>query len=502
MRRCAFALMAMTLTGPVMAVAQTVQPVKVPAGGEVTVTQDCKADKPPVLVLAKDKDRKEITAGPKSASPKWIFTVAAGTPVQKYTATFRCPLPQAVESPAGELEVAAAETPPPPTGTPGEPTVAGVTNLTRAEKTAKSGTSQQGTPAPTEGEPAELKDVLEIEVTGLDDWLKDPKNSLASLRLFLAGIELKNVVPVRSLKSPARLRVGLEPESDTTKDDRDGIVRKAWVQVLRTAYRRPVDISVGPTGQAPFGTKTKLAIQVFPSYTWAVVAFLVAVAIAILILGKTTNLLRDGNGQANPPYSLAKHQMALWFLVVIGAYIYIWLITGFFMSISTTALTLIGISGATGLIAVTMDASKRSEEVKTLIALRAEHDALEKALNDPATGLQTQLRATLPGSATATELTATIAPRLTRLQELKTLLSLASPVRAVNRVWYQDLLSDENGISFHRLQMALWTLVLVVVFIRAVYSDILMPDFDATLLGLIGISSGTYLGFKFPEKPA
>jgi hypothetical protein len=26
-------------------------------------------------------------------------------------------------------------------------------------------------------------------------------------------------------------------------------------------------------------------------------------------------------------------------------------------------------------------------------------------------------------------------------------------------------------------------------------------DFDASLLGLMGISSGTYIGFKFPEKP-
>jgi hypothetical protein len=29
-----------------------------------------------------------------------------------------------------------------------------------------------------------------------------------------------------------------------------------------------------------------------------------------------------------------------------------------------------------------------------------------------------------------------------------------------------------------------------------------MPDFDNTLLALMGVSSGTYLGFKIPEKPA
>ena len=110
--------------------------------------------------------------------------------------------------------------------------------------------------------------------------------------------------------------------------------------------------------------------------------------------------------------------------------------------------------------------------------------------------------AAVPGSAAATELTTTIARKLARLQEIVKLLEVATPVVRQNDVWYKDLLSDENGISFHRLQMAIWTLVLVVVFIRAVYSDILMPDFDATLLGLMGISSGTHLGFKLPEKAA
>ena len=27
-----------------------------------------------------------------------------------------------------------------------------------------------------------------------------------------------------------------------------------------------------------------------------------------------------------------------------------------------------------------------------------------------------------------------------------------------------------------------------------------MPEFDASFLTLMGISSGTYIGFKFPEK--
>jgi hypothetical protein len=35
----------------------------------------------------------------------------------------------------------------------------------------------------------------------------------------------------------------------------------------------------------------------------------------------------------------------------------------------------------------------------------------------------------------------------------------------------------------------------------AVFSQLAMPDFSATLLGLMGISSGTYIGFKIPDAP-
>ena len=38
------------------------------------------------------------------------------------------------------------------------------------------------------------------------------------------------------------------------------------------------------------------------------------------------------------------------------------------------------------------------------------------------------------------------------------------------------------------------------VFVWSVYRNISMPEFDASLLTLMGISSGTYVGFKFPEK--
>jgi hypothetical protein len=47
--------------------------------------------------------------------------------------------------------------------------------------------------------------------------------------------------------------------------------------------------------------------------------------------------------------------------------------------------------------------------------------------------------------------------------------------------------------------MLLWTVVLWFVFWAGVYHRLAMPEFNPTLLGLMGISAGTYLGFKIPE---
>ncbi len=68
--------------------------------------------------------------------------------------------------------------------------------------------------------------------------------------------------------------------------------------------------------------------------------------------------------------------------------------------------------------------------------------------------------------------------------------------------FFQDICDDGNGLSFHRLQTVMWTVILGVIFIFEVARVISMPEFDTSLLTLLGISNGIYLGFKFPEQKA
>jgi len=67
--------------------------------------------------------------------------------------------------------------------------------------------------------------------------------------------------------------------------------------------------------------------------------------------------------------------------------------------------------------------------------------------------------------------------------------------------FWRDLVTDDRGVvALDRFQVVVWTLVLGGVFLYSVLGDLTMPEFSATMLALMGISSGTYIGFKLPMK--
>ena len=62
-------------------------------------------------------------------------------------------------------------------------------------------------------------------------------------------------------------------------------------------------------------------------------------------------------------------------------------------------------------------------------------------------------------------------------------------------------MKDESGaVALDRLQIVVWTVVLSGIFLTSVVWELTMPEFGTTLLALMGISSGTYVGFKLPHK--
>jgi hypothetical protein len=189
--------------------------------------------------------------------------------------------------------------------------------------------------------------------------------------------------------------------------------------------------------------------------------------------------------------------MAFWFFLIYASYLTIWLITSALDTITSSLLALMGISAGTALGEAMIDTGKDTAQTNQFQDLTAEKQALEQSIPEA----QAQLDATTDPS-TRDTLTKQLTDNRTRLgqieQQLRTL-SSQQPAK-VSSGFLRDVLSDSSGYSFHRFQIFAWTIVLGIIFVSSVYNNLTMPEFSTTLLGLMGLSAGTYIGFKFPEQ--
>jgi hypothetical protein len=243
--------------------------------------------------------------------------------------------------------------------------------------------------------------------------------------------------------------------------ERNSDNKDVWTGLLREPYKSPhrsVLATVGVAGSPPLTSDSSFTLVVvkWAWYAWLWILLLIIVLIAFFWLAAKRDILRDGppvNGNRQP-YSLGKTQMAWWFFLIIIGFVMIWLISGDKDTVSASLLTLMGISGGTAL-------------GSTLI----ERNAKTPPTPAPAGG----------GAAPPPPPPPPAPP-------------------AVSRGWLIDILSDSSGsIVLHRLQVVLWTLVLGIMLVVAVVTSLTMPAFSDTLVTLMGISSGTYVGFKFAE---
>jgi hypothetical protein len=62
-----------------------------------------------------------------------------------------------------------------------------------------------------------------------------------------------------------------------------------------------------------------------------------------------------------------------------------------------------------------------------------------------------------------------------------------------------DKKSSTYRLSLHRCQIALWTLIILVIYVINLLNTMHFPDIPDKLLVLMGISGGTYLSFNYPK---
>ena len=345
--------------------------------------------------------------------------------------------------------------------------------------------------------PIALGQTLVVTMNGYLAWRQHLENP-PRLSLYVDNVELRGAeLPTMPGES---LEFSLDREAGLTDADRE-FNEKAWSRLEgRPKFStRNVGIAVGLEGSPPWGVvdatqnayPTLGLAQIWVPGVW-IFGFIVLVLIGLIIwLGIISDLLRDQGPNptattANPhprrPFSLARVQMAWWLVLILAAYTFLWLITFSMDNLSGSALALLGISGGTGLVSVLIDGSKRQtveDRKKRLEARKAE--------------ITTEVGSNQANATQAAEL-----KRLNdEINQIESGIGLAA-----SEGFILDILSDANGVTIYRLQTLIWTIVLGVIFVMEVYRTFTMPTFSPTLLGLMGLSSATYLGFKMPEPTA
>lgn len=344
-----------------------------------------------------------------------------------------------------------------------------------------------------------LGDYITLKVNNIQDLLDESKAKDKPLILYIDGLEVKNVSArvIRDTTSKGWLKFKLKMKG----------AEESWLELLRrpeltTRSANLVTISTGISGEKEIETvKDNFSLIIYSENDYFV---FIAVSILLLIitiyLAVKTDMLRepavDFTSNEKRPYSLALTQMAFWSYLVISSYLALYIITKEFPSITNSVLALIGISSATALGSVLINYKKINESKEKIISLNSELKAIDDRVEN-IRRLSEKEKTPMRMEEFRNEL-----EHLNKKQY-----QLNDTIRETNKYqdyhckgFINDILSDSCGVSLYRFQIAVWTLVLGYIFIFTVWNSLMMPEFDNTLLALMGISSGTYLGFKFPEQ--
>lgn len=354
---------------------------------------------------------------------------------------------------------------------------------------------QQGTTAN-----GAIKQTITVMVQGLSNCLAKAGEHAPKFVLYLNGNALKGL----QVKTPGQGHDHLGFFLDRVSDN-----KSAWNDLFRNPKLDPrkVSLSVAMDDGPPINSNVTFDLEVVNPW-WLTGWILLFVALVVLFFwaASSSDIVREAgpppldanNKPLRKAFSLARCQMAFWFFLIAIAYALIFMITWDVNSISQGVLALMGISAGTGLAAAIVDQGKSGEADSRKNDLLAQKTSLDADVQNLKKAIDLATAAATDSSALKQQLADKVKLQTENESKIRQVdAQLATPATAG---FLTDLLSDATGYSFHRFQMFVWNIILGIVFVVKVRGELAMPEFDATLLGLMGISAGTYIGFKFPEQ--
>jgi hypothetical protein len=302
---------------------------------------------------------------------------------------------------------------------------------------------------------------------------------------------------------------------DLVRTDGSKSNRATWVALIGSPFANAnANATVGMTydGKALSYKKTDGKTDEVESSTLPVAKFSIPMMVLGLLtafaivavtigLGATTSMLRDAETVPqipifDRPFSLGRCQMAVWMILVMSSFVFIFALLLDLASLNTESFALIGISAATGLGAVAIDVSKNASATAAVAALRSMNIASASDVQNLKGAV-----ANNGGAAATTVVPNAVVPGIaipTVAQLWTAYLNATTAFRSEGLL--KDLLNDVSGPTIHRFQIVAWTIILGAIYVGMVYTNLETPVFGNNLLALMGISGGVYLGFKIPEK--
>lgn len=199
----------------------------------------------------------------------------------------------------------------------------------------------------------------------------------------------------------------------------------------------PLSVKARQPGEKPVNTQITVVFYSALKF-WVFLVFYILFIGYFVYLCHTTGLIRDPDLHNKGPYSLSQTQLVFWTVLIVGGFIYSYVLTDLTDSLNTSILLLLGISIGTSGTASFIDYYKKKD------------------------------------------------PDPRRIKK--------------HRSFMLDILSDGQNVSVQRAQTALWNLVFGVYFVWFLIDNKTMPVFSETLLLLSGVSSSFYLGSKVVEN--
>ncbi|HWR01437.1 MAG TPA: hypothetical protein VN371_06200 [Chlorobaculum sp.] len=305
---------------------------------------------------------------------------------------------------------------------------------------------------------AGLDDKISVKVDNLGELMKQVGGDINKIELKINDKVLSDLRPLRKVDDNT-LEFQLV-KNEKTKVVWDSLAHGSSLIVM------PVTVSLVLDKQATnhkvdiWGGNFKLILRNDIINSWLFVGGLVLFGFSFLQIGGLDARLRNFGPKS--PYSLALVQMAIWYYVVTMSFIYLTFTSGGLPELNNSTMILLGISSATAVGAKVIDSANID---------KSKSDAADKGGKDSA-------QVAKDGDALSI-----------KLEEWK------------SKGFLYDILSDEYGIALSRFQIFVWTIIMVLIFVYYVVTEKTVPDFtDSNLLLLMGISSGSYAGYKLKEN--